>query len=115
MLFAVFTLPLPSVLVALVTTGIGGGAIGVPVAGIAGGYALAGLRLWLRVITGVFAVLMLAGLIATVPIVAGKSLATSDGAWLAALVGSLMIVLMLASAIPFRALSSGHRSATLSA
>jgi len=66
MLFAVFTLPLPSVLVALVTTGIGGGAIGVPVAGIAGGYALAGLRLWLRVITGVFAVLMLAGLIATV-------------------------------------------------
>lgn len=105
MLFAVFALPLPGLLVALVTTGIGGGAIGVPVAGIAGGYALAGRRRWLRVITGVVAVLMIVGVLATVPTIAGESLATPSGAWLATLAGSLMIVLMLASAIPFRALS----------
>ena len=107
MLFAVFAFLLPGLLISLVTTGIGGGAIGVPVAGIAGGYALAGRRRWLRVITGVLAVLMIAGVIATVPTVADESLAVPRGAWLATLVATLLVVLMLASAIPFRALSRG--------
>lgn len=107
MLFAVFAFLLPGLLVSLVTTGIGGGAIGVPVAGLAGGYALAGRRRWLRVITGVVAVLMIAGVIATVPTVADEPLATPRGAWLATLVATLLMVLMLASAIPFRALLRG--------
>lgn len=107
MLFAAFALLLPGLLVSLVTTGIGGGAIGVPVAGIAGGYALAGRRRWLRVATGVFAALMLGGVIATVPAVADESLTLPRGAWLATLIATLMVVLMLASAIPFRAQSRG--------
>jgi hypothetical protein len=105
MLFALLALPLPGLLVSVVTTGIGGGTIGVPVAGIAGGYALAGRRRWLRVITGVFGLLAIAGVIATVPTIAGESLATPFGAWLATLATALMIVLMLAAAIPFRALA----------
>ncbi|MGH1525968.1 hypothetical protein ACRAWC_18690 [Leifsonia sp. L25] len=87
------------------TTGIGGGTIGVPIAGIAGGYALAGRRRWLRMITGVLAVLTIGGVVVTVPTIAGESLASPVGAWLATLIGSLMIVLMLAAAIPFRALA----------
>lgn len=107
MLFAVFALALPGLLVSMVTTGIGGGALGVPVVGIVGGYALAGRRRWLRVIAGVGAALAVVAVVATVPLIAQESLATAHGAWLATLGGSLVVVLMLASALPFRALTRG--------
>ncbi|MEN2737774.1 hypothetical protein ABCS02_08285 [Microbacterium sp. X-17] len=111
LLFAVFTLLLPGVFVALVTTGIGGGAIAVPLAGILGGYAFAGRRTWLRVVGAVVAVGVLAGLVWTVPFIAGLPLATPHGAWAALLIASLLVVEMLAASIPFarlRALSSAE-------
>ena len=107
LLFALFALALPGLVISFVTTGIGGGTIAVPLAGIAGGYALAGRRRWLRVTTGVLAALTIVGVVATVPAIAGESLVSPVGAWLATLVGSLLIVLMLAAAIPFRVLARG--------
>lgn len=101
LLFAVFTLLLPGVFVALVTTGIGGGAIAVPLAGILGGYAFAGRRTWLRAVGAVVALGVLAGLVWTVPLIAHLPLVTPQGAWVALLIASLLVVEMLAASIPF--------------
>src|SRR4051812_15283025 len=81
LLFALFALLLPGVLVALVTTGIGGGAVAVPLFGIAGGYALAGGRGWLRVVLGICVLCALPLHALTVPGVAGIPLQTPHGAW----------------------------------
>lgn len=106
MLFAVFTLVLPGQLIALLTTGLGGGAIGVPAAGIAGGYALCGRRGWLRVVTGILSVIATVGIVATVPLVGGVPLASPRGAWAGTLVAALMVVLALGASIPFARLSA---------
>ena len=100
-LFAVFVFVLPGTLIAFLTTGIGGGALGVPLAVVAGGYALGGHRLWLRVVAAIGAVLLLAGLALTVPLVGGLPLTTPQGAWAVLLVLSLLVVGMLAASIPF--------------
>jgi hypothetical protein len=106
LLFAVFTLVLPGQFVTLVTTGLGGGAIGVPAAGIAGGYALRGYRRWLRITTGILALTAIAGVVATVPLVGGASLTSPRGAWAGTLVAALMVVLVLGASIPFARLNS---------
>lgn len=112
LLFAPFTYALPGQLVAFVTTGIGGGALGVPLAGIAGGYAFRGRRRWLRIVTGILAVVMVVGVVATVPAVGGLPLTSPRGAWTATLVTALLVVLMLGSSIPFARLNaSGGESA----
>lgn len=79
MLLAVFVLLLPGALVSLLTTGMGGGAIGVPLAGIAGGYALAGRRRWLRWVLGVYALPAIPALVWTVPTIGDLPLKTPQG------------------------------------
>jgi hypothetical protein len=101
LLFALFTLTLPGVLVALVTTGIGGGAVGVPLAAVVGGYALGGCRPWLRILATIGALVALGGLVSTVPLVAGLPLDSPQGAWLGVFIASLITVGMLAASIPF--------------
>ncbi|WP_062465158.1 hypothetical protein [Demequina soli] len=105
--FAVFTMSLPGQLAALFQNGLGGGAIGVPMLAVLGGFALGttGPR-WARIVSGVLAVAFTAGIVATVPTVGGYLLAlnTPRGLWTAILVGTLMILAALASSIPFRPL-----------
>jgi hypothetical protein len=87
--------------------GIGGGAIGLPVIGILGGYALCGRgRLWTRVAA---AIVVLAGFTVwalTATAVGGPSFAlnTPKGAWLTLEYYSLLAVLCLACSIPLRPL-----------
>jgi hypothetical protein len=84
--------------------GLGGGALGVPLFGMAGGYALAGSVTWVRALCGVVAV-------GTIPIWAltatsfAPHLAVDSprGAWTALYYYSFMAILMLAGAIPLRA------------
>jgi hypothetical protein len=84
--------------------GIGGGALGVPLFGIVGGYALAGRLTWVRVLCGMVAA-------STIPIWAltvtsfAPHLAVDSprGAWAALYYYSFMATLMLACAIPLRA------------
>lgn len=106
MLFAVCTLVLPGQLIALLTTGLGGGAIGVPAAGVAGGYLLRGRRPWLRVVTGVLALVATVGIVATVPLVGGDPLTSPRGAWAGTLVAALMVILALGASIPFARLNA---------
>jgi len=114
LLFAIVPLAFPGALVTLLTTGLGGGAVAVALGGIAGGYALGGRRLWARIVCGILAVALLAGIVATVPRVGGPRLSLTDprGAWVACLVGALLVVLMIAASLPFRRLRAGATSPT---
>lgn len=101
----VFVLATPSVLVSVVTDGgIGGGAIAVPLFGIAGGYALSGRGLRpVRWAAGAFALLPVPGWLLGAPyIAAGLAIDTPGGAWAAVLFLSLLAVLALGCAIPLR-------------
>ena len=88
-------------LVLLVTEGIGGGAIGVVLLGLAGGYALSGRgRAWWRRACGTLAV---AGLLLMM-VMAGDTapLGTAYGVWVGLYASSLLAVLMLGCAVPQR-------------
>jgi hypothetical protein len=93
----------------LLTTGLGGGAIGVAVLAIAGGFALGAGPLWARILTGILALALLLGVTLTVPFIGGPSLAltTARGAWIAVLVASFLTIFALAAAIPFRRVPAG--------
>jgi len=112
LLFAIVPLAFPGALVTLLTTGLGGGAVAVALGGIAGGYALGGRRLWARIVCGILPVALLAGIVVTVPLVGGPRLSLTDprGAWVACLVGALLVVLMIAASLPFRRLRAGATS-----
>ena len=90
---------------AMFADGIGGGAIGVPVLGLAGAYGLAGRRTWARVVcTAVF----LTGLTLWVVVAddvggPGFALDTVRGVWATVLYLGLLLTLALATAIPLRA------------
>ncbi|QAY72665.1 hypothetical protein ET445_04195 [Agromyces protaetiae] len=103
--FAVVPLALPGALVDFLTQGLGGGAVGVAVAAIAGGFALSGRgAVWARIVGALVALVIAAGVALTVPMIGGRALALSEprGLWAAILAGSFVIVLCLASSIPFR-------------
>lgn len=106
--FMVVPMLLPGMLVALLTSGLGGGAVGVALAGVAGGYALAGRRTWARLATGLVWVTVIVGVTASVPTVGGPALAATGprGVWVMLLAASLMVMLGLAAAIPFRRLNA---------
>ena len=94
--------------------GIGGGAIGVPLIGIIGGYALSARgRVWSRVVAGLVFMAGLAVWALTAESVGGPSLAltTPHGAWVAVLYYSLLAVLALAAAIPQRPVVQARRGA----
>ncbi|GAA2032211.1 hypothetical protein GCM10009819_15260 [Agromyces tropicus] len=103
--FAVAPLLLPGAIEALLTQALGGGAIAVPLAAIAGGFALSGRgSLWARIPLGVLAVAFAGALVATTAVVGGIrfSLDQPRGAWAATLAASAFAVLALAASIPFR-------------
>jgi hypothetical protein len=85
--------------------GVGGGAIGVPVYGMLGGFALTRRGpIWARVLCGVLFLTMVPIWIFTVTSFGGAGLAvgTARGTWVALWYWSLMGVLALACAIPHR-------------
>jgi hypothetical protein len=101
----VFVLATPSALVSVVTDGgIGGGAIAVPLFGMAGGYALAGRGPRpARWAAAAFALLPVPAWLIGAPYIAdGLALTTPRGAWAAVLFLSLLAVLALGCAIPLR-------------
>jgi hypothetical protein len=101
----VFVLFTPSVLVSVFVDGLGGGAIAVPLLGMAGGYALAGRGpRWTRWAAGGVALLAVPGWLVLASI-AGGPLApdTPRGAWVAVLYLSLLAVLAFGAALPHRA------------
>jgi hypothetical protein len=91
----------PTIFQQLVTQGIGGGAIGVVLFGLAGGYAMSGRgRRWRRRTCGVLAVL---GVLLMLTLASDASpLGTAHGLWVGLYAASLLVVLMLACAVPQR-------------
>jgi hypothetical protein len=95
----------PGDMASLLDNGIGGGAIGVPLIGMAGGYALSGRGSpWARAAAGTVAAASIPIWALTAASVGGPELAldTPRGAWVALYLYSFLVVLMLASAIPHR-------------
>lgn len=108
--FAILPLTMPGALVGLVTQGLGGGAVAVALTAIAGGFAVSGRgALWGRIACGVLALAVIGGIVATVPAIGGIRLALDQprGAWVAILAASFLVVLCLASSIPFRRVERG--------
>lgn len=96
---------LPDAVEALLTQGLGGGAVAFALTGIAGGFALSrrGPR-WARLACGLLLVVITAGVTLAVPGVGGDDLAltTPRGAWAAVLGAGSLLTLAVASSIPFR-------------
>ncbi|MEI8409134.1 MULTISPECIES: hypothetical protein [unclassified Kribbella] len=101
LLFAAVLTPDP---LGVLEEGIGGGAIGVPLFGILGGYAIAGRgRLVLRLIAGVLAFIFVPVWALTVGSFAPHlTLDTPAGLWVALYFYSFMALLILACTIPHR-------------
>jgi hypothetical protein len=91
----------PAIFKALITEGTGGGAIGVVLYGLTGGYALSGRgRPWWRRACGAFAVLGILLMLVTASDTA--PLETAHGVWVGLYAASLIALLCLACAIPQR-------------
>lgn len=103
--FAILPLTMPGALVALLTQGLGGGAVAVALIALAGGFAVSGRgAIWARLACGVLSVAFVTAITFTVPGVGGIRLALEQprGAWVATLGVACVIVLCLATSIPFR-------------
>jgi hypothetical protein len=103
--FAVLPLTMPDGLLALVTQGLGGGAVAVALLAIAGGFAVSGRgALWARILCGVLTFAFVIAIVLTVPAVGGIRLVLDQprGAWVAVLGAGCVVVLCLATSIPFR-------------
>lgn len=105
LLFAAVLFSNPLDILGVFQNGIGGGAIGVPLYGMAGGYAIArrGPR-WARIACGLLAATTIPIWALTVESFAGPDLALTAprGLWVALYYYSFMAVLMLSCAIPHR-------------
>lgn len=102
---AVAPMLMPGAVAALLTQGLGGGAIAVALMAVGGGYAISGRgRLWGRVACGVPSTALLAALAVSGPAIAGPAIALTEprGVWVAVLATSFVVVLALASSIPHR-------------
>lgn len=103
--FAVAPMLLPGAVPALLTQGLGGGAIAVALMAVGGGYAVSRRGpLWSRLACSITSAALLAALALAGPGIAGPALALTEprGAWVAVLAVSFVIVLALASSIPHR-------------
>jgi len=103
--FAVAPMLLPGAVVALLTQGLGGGAVAVTLLAIGGGFAISGLGpLWARIVCGAISALLIVGITMTTFFIAGPRLAVTEprGVWVALLAFSLLTLLAIASSIPFR-------------
>ncbi len=103
-LFAVASLLPAGAFVRFVTTGIGGGAIGVVSVGLLLGYAISGRGpRWAHVVSGAVGGAMGVGTVASGALFdPALSATTARGAWVLVLVAGLLTVLVLACAIPHR-------------
>jgi hypothetical protein len=104
--FAIAPLLMPGAVAALLTQGLGGGAIAVALMAIGGGYALSHRGpLWVRLLCGLVSAALATALALAGPGIAGAALAITEprGAWVAVLAASFIMVLALASSIPHRA------------
>jgi hypothetical protein len=96
----------PLDLLSIFEDGVGGGAIGVSLYGLLGGYALSGRGpRWARIVSGAVALTAIPIWALTVTSFAGPDLAldTPRGAWVAVYYWSFLAILALACAIPHRA------------
>ena len=86
------------------TTGIGGGAVALPVIGMLGGYAISGRGpLWARIVTGTITAAGLAGTAISVPLVnPALRLTEARGVWVVLLIECLIVILIAACSIPHR-------------
>jgi hypothetical protein len=115
LLFSAILFSRPLDLLSIFEDGVGGGAIGVSLYGLLGGYALSGRGpRWARIVSGVVALTAIPIWALTVTSFAGPGLAlqTPRGAWVAAYYWSFLAVLSLACAIPHRAVTpqdTAHR------
>jgi hypothetical protein len=82
--------------------GIGGGTIGVPAVGVLGAYAIAGARLWGRILCGLLALSPIPVWALTAETIGGASLGLDEplGLWVALYYWSFLAVLMLGCSIP---------------
>jgi hypothetical protein len=112
LLFAAVLLSDPLDFSSLLDDGVGGGAVGVPVIGILGGYAAAGRSSIRRAIAGLIFVAGLAVWAVTATDVGGPgfALTTPHGLWVTLLYWNLLIILALAASVPMR--PGGPRSCT---
>lgn len=102
---AVAPMLLPGAVPALLTQGLGGGAIAVALIAMGGGYAVSRRGpLWGRLACGLASAVALAALALAGPAITGPVLALTEprGAWVAILVVSFVTVLAFASSIPHR-------------
>lgn len=105
LLFAAILFSNPLDMLQIFEDGLGGGAVGVPLFGMAGGYAVSGRGpLWGRLVCGLLAAAVVPIWALTVESFAGADLAltTPRGLWVALYYYSFMALLILASAIPHR-------------
>jgi len=103
--FAIAPLLMPGAVAALLTQGLGGGAVAVALMAIGGGYALSRRGpLWARLACGLVSAAFAVALALSGPGIAGPTLAITEprGAWVAVLGASFIVVLALASSIPHR-------------
>jgi hypothetical protein len=111
LLFSAILFSRPLDMLSIFEDGLGGGAIGVPLYGMLGGYALSGRGpRWARIVGGAVAGTAIPIWALTVTSFAGPGLAvdTPRGAWVAVYYWSFLAVLMLACAIPHRAVTPQH-------
>lgn len=111
LLFSAILFSRPFDLLSVFEDGVGGGAIGVSLYGLLGGHALAGRGpRWARILSGAVALTAIPIWALTVTSFAGPGLAldTPRGAWVAVYYWSFLAVLMLACAIPHRAVTPQH-------
>lgn len=82
--------------------GIGGGTIGVPAVAVLGAYAIAGEKLWGRIVCGLLALSPIPVWALTAEAIGGPSLALDEprGLWVALYYWSFLAVLMVGSSIP---------------
>ncbi len=105
LLFMSILVGTPGAVATLLEDGIGGGALVVPLVGIAGGYALSGRGpVWARIAAGLVALLPIPGWALAATIIDGArfGLDSPRGAWVAVYFFSYVAVLSLACAIPHR-------------
>jgi hypothetical protein len=104
--FAIAPMLRPGAFADFLREGLGGGAIGVAVLAIAGGFAISGRGwLWARIVCGVLAAVLIVGTGVATFLIGGARLAVTEprGVWAALLSGSFLVLLTLAASIPFRA------------
>jgi hypothetical protein len=109
LLFAALLFSNPMDMAAILEDGVGGGAIAIPLIGMAGGFALSGRGpLWARLACGLLPLATIPAWALTAGLVGGPGLALSTprGAWVAAYLWSFVAVLALASAIPHLSIGS---------